>query len=447
MENIASTEDSNGTHDGAELSCFYARLENEFFNKLNLPRNKLLRQAAIFIKSLGSDERWWVQLALLLRSFVNWVARKKREDNSLRDMWFLNGSGTNRKGESKRYPIRFMRPELVESYDVRIFRKGIEYKGAENFNKKGQDLFGTWDFMLVKLFDSRFTIRRSLVESADGKNFVKGFVIRSRPAFCDEPPRPGDYEPLSQKDIRIARKRCETSSDESGKPCCAREACMSMKWTNAREMIIEQRVFKASGDGHEIPVESRPNTINPDGKCKYMKLSNHRIVIAQEEHLAEPVCCRTMLIYILAKAYTYKLEELLDMLSDKALFKEHNIVTTLWAWFCGMFPFFPIGPIHSINKLYKDVVKFKNQYFFSIPISLHRAEDLPKAWDDLYSFYRIKTISDEINLKINDLTLLSRNAHASVITCYMFIMALLGVLIKADVSIMAFFSAFIGWFQ
>ncbi len=295
--------------------------------------------------------------------------------NRLHDMWFLNG-------DSKKYPIRFLRKELADSFHARVFRAGKEYIGKDDFDES--KLCGTWDLLLIELFDNRFVVSRT----------QSGFQIESLPVFCIYKRRSGAENTL-------------------------------------RSIEVTKKIVDAGLDG--LPAIS-------NGKCKYVKLANKGITVEMDKaEIAEAVCCRSMILYILAKSYTYKLEAFLEELSSLAMFTKVDCRTSL----CQMFPFNPQR--NKVNRIYKEIVNFKNHYFFMVPLNLNRVDDLADVWDDLYSFYRIKTITDEISLKINDLTLISKNTHASVITMYMFFFALLSLLLKAG-DIANFFSSAVSLF-
>ena len=397
---------------GDAASSRYRDLEHAFFKEMDalrgMPRapwhgRPLLgwipRRGIFKAKSRQSLEK---KLAGIRR-----VLDEPEEENRLYDMWFFNGDGKANDGSIKAFPIRFLKREIVDCYRIRIFRKGREFRGREDFDRGLEDpsfnLHGTWDFMLIELFESRFAIRRIVETGNDGKS-VESFIIHSRPALGGSP--------------------------HSGKDCARDDG--NGEWDDGRTMRIVKQITGPLDCAPGSPALTSENTINPGAQCKYMLLSNKKIVIAQNRILAEPICCRTILLYLLAKAYTYKLKKMLDELSYKALFNNRS---GFWAWLGARLgwaaPLLHIGPYHAINNINEEIVKFKNLYFYSLPINLYRVEELAATWDDLYSFYRIKEISEELNAKINDLLVLSRNSHASLMASYMFLFALVGLFLKA----------------
>lgn len=392
----------------SRYESFYHELERAFFAEMDVLWSKPRS-----CWNLCDGTRWLhnkvLRLSKARKSAQQSLASFRRilgeplHENRLHDMWFLNGNWekVENSKEKKVFPIRFLRPEIADSYKIRVFRRGVEYSGKEAFDRGKKDerenLFGTWDFLLIELFDSRFTVRRKMKLLMDG-TIQESFEIRSRPALSIAPARD-----------RARRKEARRNG-----------------WNDNRSVVIKKEIVSL---GKDVPEEKKKQAlwdaciINPNGKCKYVKLSNKEIRGRKDPSVAEPVCCRVMIIYILAMSYTYKFKMLLDEISYKTLFKEHSFCSWVSRHVGRWIPVLPVGPDNAVNRINNEVVKFKNLYFYSMPLNLNRVEDLTATWDDLYAFYRIKEISSELNAKINDLTMLSKNSHASMMTTYMFIFA------------------------
>ena len=148
------------------------------------------------------------------------------------DMWFLNGNWekVENSKEKKVFPIRFLRPEIADSYKIRVFRRGVEYSGKEAFDRGKKDerenLFGTWDFLLIELFDSRFTVRRKMKLLMDG-TIQESFEIRSRPALSIAPARD-----------RARRKEARRNG-----------------WNDNRSVVIKKEIVSL---GKDVPVNANP---------------------------------------------------------------------------------------------------------------------------------------------------------------------------------------------
>lgn len=86
--------------------------------------------------------------------------------------------------------------------------------------------------------------------------------------------------------------------------------------------------------------------------------------------------------------------------------------------------------LRKIEKLYTQYVLFKNNYLYSFPLQHGSVNELPDIWDNVYDFYRIEKLSDEVIEKINALTLLSRGRHSSIQSSYLFIFAVCGCIVS-----------------
>ena len=264
-------------------------------------------------------------------------------------------------GSDNKFSIMFFREELYEAFKIRIFRNSEEVVDTSD-----DSLPGSWDLMLIELFFFFFSITR----------IKNGFSLKSTPFIHHGKGKEADLD----KKIEI---KIITQTEESK----------------------EKRL-----------------ALNPEGKCKYIHLTNKLVTIAHMKSLIEATSCRFMLIYILAKAYVYRLEGFLNDIANVLL--KRKTILTIPERIINFLLF--KGELSRIEKLYTNFTLFQSQYLFVMPLRMHRVNDMSQYWDDLYSFYRIKAINDEVISKINSLTVLTRNHHASFISKLLHFFAAIG---------------------
>lgn len=276
-------------------------------------------------------------------------------------------------GTDKKYKINFLRKELYECFKIKLFTKGDEITDTNS------DYYKKWDLCLIEIFDTKFSIQRT----------DTGFCIYS-----------------IQNDLY-------KNSDS---------------YTEIRKIEIE--TLKISNE--ELPSEE-----SSSNRCNYVSLGNKKVIIKQVEYLIEPTACRFMLLYILAKAYYYRLEFFVNKI-EFFLFNERPLLEKIVSLIS--FNLIKNKGHKKIESLYREFILFESHYLFCVPLNITRVHDLANIWDDLYSFYKIKTLNDELISKINTLTLLSRGKHAKKMSNFMFLFAVLGCI----VSLIKIWEVFVG---
>ena len=237
------------------------------------------------------------------------------------------------------------------------------YTNGKEITDTDFDYHKKWDLCLIEIFDSKFSIQRTQT----------GFSISS------------------------VHNDLYSSKDDS----------------EIRKIEIETHVISEE----ELLSKGKSNE-----KCNYISLGNKKVTIEQADFLIEPTACRFMILYILAKAYYYRLEFYANKISD-ILFNKRS----KYEKFVNLIPIkIKHSELQKIESFYKDYIFFDTRYLFCVPLNITRVHDLANIWDDLYSFYKIKTLNDEVISKINALTLLSRGCHANKLSNYMFLFAILG---------------------
>lgn len=264
--------------------------------------------------------------------------------------------------------LKFFRDELYEAFEIKVFKNGAEITDTDD------KIFGCWDMCLFEVFDSRFAVKRT----------ASGFEIKYTPGYC------------------------YTKSDKK-------------HHSFINPLIKNIDIIHTSANSQE-EIEKT----NPDGICKFIKLTNTKVKICSYKNQKETRCGRFILLYILAKAYYFRLEHYLRLISvviDKRKSVGNRILNAM-----------PVklgfSELRKIEKLYTQYVLFKNNYLYSFPLQHSSVNELPDIWDNVYDFYRIKKLSDEVIEKINALTLLSRGRHSSIQSSYLFIFAVCGCIVS-----------------
>lgn len=157
--------------------------------------------------------------------------------HSVHECWFLNGN-------SPRWKIRFFKEEIYRVFFVSVFKEGKEIEDITD-----STINGSWDILLVKVFDVYFSVRR----------VDQGFVL--------------------------FYKSMGNGEDQYG-------VAMS-------SVLIKKNIIESFDDPLFSPSE---------GKCKNLQIYNKAIIISQKEELIESSSCRLFLICILAYSYVSKLD-------------------------------------------------------------------------------------------------------------------------------------------
>ena len=250
-----------------------------------------------------------------------------------------------------KWGLKFFRKNIYKEYRVCIFKKDSLDNLVNVVDINDENLHDSWKILLINLFDIRFSIERDF-DKITIKSQAKDDIY--------------DFGPTT--------------------------------------MYIEKIVVDS--------VQNLPESNQK--KCRNIDISNKKITIYQTKPLIEFSSNRLALIYILAKAYIYKLEDFLEKLVAETK-QNRSLKQRLKFW-------------QVRSKLYENVQMWNAFYLFTVPLNVNRVIELSLMWDDLVEFFKLKTLVDEVGIKIKELAAIYNDVRIDKMNINMYILTIIGTL-------------------
>ena len=67
-------------------------------------------------------------------------------------------------------------------------------------------------------------------------------------------------------------------------------------------------------------------------------------------------------------------------------------------------------------------------YLFTVPLNVNRVIELSLMWDDLVEFFKLKTLVDEVGIKIKELAAIYNDVRIDKMNINMYILTIIGTL-------------------
>lgn len=221
-------------------------------------------------------------------------------------------------GQDKSWYIRFFKESLFNAFYVCVIKNNKEIESLDD-----SSIYACWDSLLIKVFELRFSIVR------DNDTFV---------IFRDSIGRESDIYGIGSQLIVIKKK------------------------------VVDKVIFDKN--------------LSNEKKCMNLVIHNRELIVTQTPELIECSSCRLSLIYVLARAYIYKLEEYVRKITENP-----NIA----------------------NKTYIEMQQWKTRYMFIMPLQTNRVGELFFMWEDLYSYFGIGQLIREMEGKLKEISLLENS--------------------------------------
>ena len=263
-------------------------------------------------------------------------------------------------GQSKKWKIRFFKESLYNVFFVSVIKNNQEFSDFEN--DSSDSIYGKWDVLLIKLFGIKYTVRRN-----EDNNLVVSRGIAS-------------------------------ASDE--------------RFQNRTKLIEIQKNIVSQ-------VNNDKNPGSDQRMCLNLIVNNQELQISQIAPIIECSSCRLALIYILANAYVYKLDEYVRRIT--------------------------VNP-DLANNTYIDMQNWKTQYLYRKPLHINRVTELFFMWEDLYSHFGIEESVREMEEKLREISRLENSKKIDKINSKMFWLTLFATL-TALVSCVITVLQFVSWLK
>lgn len=250
-------------------------------------------------------------------------------------------------GQDQSWFIRFLRESLFNVFYVSVIRNNQEIKSLDD-----SSIYANWDALLIKVFDLYFSIKR------DNDTFV------------------------------ISRDTTDGRVDKYG---------IGSRLIVVKRKIVDKVIFEK-------------NTYN-EKKCMNLVIHNKELIVSQTSELIECSSCRLSLIYVLARAYVYKLEEYVRKITENP-----NIA----------------------NKTYIEMQQWKTRYMFVMPLQTNRVGELFFMWEDLYSYFGIGQLIKEMEGKLKEISLLENGRKLDKLNnkmLYLTIFATLSAVVSCSITL------------
>ena len=263
-------------------------------------------------------------------------------------------------GQSKKWKIRFFKESLYNVFFVSVIKNNQEFSDFEN--DSSDSIYGKWDVLLIKLFGIKYTVRRN-----EDNNLVVSRGI-------------------------------DSASDE--------------KFQNKTKLIeIQKNIVSQANNDKNLGSDQR--------MCLNLIVNNQELQISQIAPIIECSSCRLALIYILANAYVYKLDEYVRRIT--------------------------VNP-NLANNTYIDMQNWKTQYLYRKPLQINRVTELYFMWEDLYSYFGIEESVREMEEKLREISRLENSKKIDKINSKMFWLTLFATL-TALVSCVITVLQFVSWLK
>ncbi|MBQ9219941.1 hypothetical protein [Succinivibrio sp.] len=223
-------------------------------------------------------------------------------------------------GQTKKWMIRFFKDALYSEFFVSVVKNNQELPNFED-----DSIYGNWDVLLIKLFGLKYSVRRNQDNNLE--------VFRASDSDSDE--------------------RFQNKS----------------KLLEIKKNIVSQ-------------VTCDRNSPQDQRKCSNLIVNNQELIISQIAPIIECSSCRLALIYILANAYVYKLDEFVRRITA--------------------------NPKLAI-KTYSEMQDWKTRYFYRKPLQTNRVIELFFMWEDLYTHFGIEDSVREMEEKLREISRLENS--------------------------------------
>ena len=260
-------------------------------------------------------------------------------------------------GQTKKWMIRFFKDALYSEFFVSVVKNNQELPNFED-----DSIYGKWDVLLIKLFGFKYSVRRNQDNNLE--------VFRASDPDSDE--------------------RFQNKS----------------KLLEIKKNIVSQ-------------VTCDRNSPQDQRKCSNLIVNNQELIISQIAPIIECSSCRLALIYILANAYVYKLDEYVRRIT--------------------------VNP-DLANNTYIDMQNWKTQYLYRKPLQINRVTELYFMWEDLYSYFGIEESVREMEEKLREISRLENSKKIDKINSKMFWLTLFATL-TALVSCVITVLQFVSWLK